>query len=176
MYKQTSLDLIKSRHARLAATPDSERERRATYRQCRTMALINAQWEVPLCNCIIASLTFISWQLPIQSVATRKSAPSVHFLAAEGPLRSHHCLHCAEEDGAHKGCKRYQFCHSESAAKTKIEAARRGEVTRLENGRAALLHSRVRVRERFLRTRKSSSMNSYLNSEMVSVTSESTSV
>lgn len=74
MYKQTSLDLIKSRHARLAATPDSERERRATYRQCRTMALINAQWEVPLCNCIIASLTFISWQLPIQSVANRKSA------------------------------------------------------------------------------------------------------
>ena len=66
MYKQTSLDLIKSRHARLAATPDSERERRATYRQCRR--------EVPLCNCIIASLTFISWQLPIQSVANRKSA------------------------------------------------------------------------------------------------------
>ena len=123
----------------------------AAHRQSRTMV------EVPLEKCIIASLTFISWQLPIQSVATRKSAPSVHFLAAEGPLRSHHCLHCAEEDGAHKGRKRNQLCHSESAAKTKIEAARRGEVTRLENGRAALLHSRVRGRERFLRTRKSSS-------------------
>jgi hypothetical protein len=59
-------------------------------------------------------------------------------------LRSHHCLHCAEEDGAHKGRKRNQLCHSESAAKTKIEAARRGEVTRLENGRAALFHSQVR--------------------------------
>ena len=67
-------------------------------------------------------------------------------------MRSHHCLHCAEEDGAHKGRKRNQLCHSESAAKTKIEAARRGEVTRLENGRAALFHSQVRGHgTRFLR-------------------------
>ena len=71
------------------------------------------------------------------------SAPSVHFLAAEGPLRSHQCLHRAEEDGAYKGRKRNQFCHSESAAKTKIEAARRGEVTRLQNGGGAPVHRRI---------------------------------